>query len=277
MFVSSKIDQLIESLSALKPLLSENNTQNLEEFNKILLENIKTSTDEPFSDENVTSNVNVQLRNNDETKKVGVPQWVDKNFPYDPLKPRNPTTRELSAALAGITPEASYSATLIGDKAYNQTQHTSREIMFGVIGTNTDTRDWQKIMSSPNVLEAARSETNKMYGPVVKIVSDESSAGNIQRQYPILEDRNGKGLIVLTHPAAIVEEKLLNFGATSQSIPDNIASFKDEGKLDSATLEMLTSFDNKQASLHAVVLQNTSEAIANKLSQEIPLGELAKL
>jgi hypothetical protein len=277
MLVSSKIDQLIESLSALKPLLSENNTQNLEEFNKILLENIKTPSFKPDSNDDVTNTATIQLKSSDDTKEVGVPQWVDKNFPYDPLKPRNPTTRELSAALAGITPEDSYSATLIGDKTYNQTQHTSREIMFGVIGTNTDTRDWQKIMSSPNVLEAARSETNKMYGPVVKIVSDENSAGNIQRQYPVLEDRNGKGLIVLTHTAPVVEEKLLNFGATSQSIPDNIASFKDEGKLDGATLEVLKNFDNKQASLDAVVMQSTSEAIANKLSQELPLDVLTKL
>ena len=242
MLVSSKIDQIIESLKALKPILSEDNNQNLKRFNEILSSSIEKVSFADKQPPNVKSIAQSNLTSQIETEPSGIPSWVDKNYPYDPNNPRKPTTREFSAALAGIRPEETYNTELISDETYNMTQDTSREIMFGVIGNNKDTRDWQKIMSSPDVLEAARSETNKMYGPMVNIILEESSAGDVHDQFLALEDRNGKRLINLTHTAAIMTEKLLNFGASSQSIPDNINNLTVGGKVDLGTLEMLKNF-----------------------------------
>jgi len=39
----------------------------------------------------------------------------------------------------------------------------------------------------------------------------------------------------------------------------------------------LKNFDNNPTSIQQVVVQSASEVIANKISQEIPLDELAKL
>lgn len=278
MLVSSKIDQIIESLMALKPILSENNNQNLKKFNEILSNSIEKVS---FSDKqapDVKSIAKSNFTNQIATEPSGIPSWVDKNFPYDPNNPRNPTTREFSAALAGIRPEETYDIGLISDETYNKTQDTSREIMFGVIGNNKDTRDWQKIMSSPDVLEAARSETNKMYGPMVKIISAENSAGDVHEQFLALEDRNGKQLVSLTHTAPIVQEKLLNFGASSKSIPDNINNLAAGGKLDLATLEMLSNFASvPELSFQEKIFEPTTDAISKKIDQGIPLDDLAKL
>ena len=212
------------------------------------------------------------------TDSSRVPRWVDGNFPYDPDNPRPPTTRELSAALAGITPEETYEKNLINDEAYNKIQHTSREIMFGVIGSNTDTRDWQKIMSSNDVLEAARAETNKMYGPVLKIFSEESGSHEKTQKHLGLEDRNGNRLISLTHATPTVHEKLLNFGANSQSIPDNIENLETMAQIDQSTLEMLKNFKTEsELSAQQKIVEATVDAISKKIDQGIPLDEFAKL
>ena len=279
MLISSKIDQLIESLTALKPALSDDNNQNLLKFNEILSNSLEQVI---FEDKQAPIAKNVA--NTDGTNQVeidpsGVPSWVDRNFPYDPNNPRKPTTRELSAALAGITPEETYSSTLIADEAYNKIQHTSREIMFGVIGTNKDSRDWQKIMSSTDVLEAARSETNKMYGPVLKIVSEENTKSDFDGQHLALEDRNGRRLISMTHTAPIIQEKLLNFGADTRSIPDNIDSLAAGGKIDNDTLEMLKNFNKAPAKLSfdQAIMETATDAISRKIDQGIPLDEFSKL
>mgnify|MGYP001205533030 CR=1 FL=1 len=278
MLVSSKIDQIIESLMALKPILSEDNNQNLKKFNEILSNSIEKVSFADKQAPDMKSIAKSNFTNQIETEPSGIPSWVDKNFPYDPNNPRNPTTREFSAALAGIRPEETYDIGLISDETYNKTQDTSREIMFGVIGNNKDTRDWQKIMSSPDVLEAARSETNKMYGPMVKIISEENSAGDVHDQFLALEDRNGKRLISLTHTAPIVQEKLLNFGANSKSIPDNINNLAAGGKLDLATLEMLSNFASvPELSFQEKIFESTTDAISKKIDQGIPLDDLAKL
>ena len=279
MLISSKIDQLIESLTALKPALSEDNNQNLMKFNEILSNSIEQISFEDKHAPIAENLANKDVTNQFKTDSTGVPNWVDKNFPYDPNNPRKPTTRELSAALAGITPEETYEINLIADDAYNKIQHTSREIMFGVIGSNKDTRDWQKIMSAKDVLEAARAETNKMYSPVLKIVSEQNEAPDIENQYLALEDRSGKRLTMLTHTAPIVEEKLLNFGADSDSVPDNIKTLAAGGTIDSATLEMLRNFEKEPAKLsfHETIIETAVDAISKKMSQEIPLDELAKL
>lgn len=278
MLVSSKIDQIIESLTALKPILSEDNNQNLKKFNEILSSSIEKVSFADKQPPNVKSIAQSNLTSQIETEPSGIPSWVDKNYPYDPNNPRKPTTREFSAALAGIRPEETYNTELISDETYNKTQDTSREIMFGVIGKNNDTRDWQTIMSSPDVLEAARSETNKMYGPMVNIISEESSSGDVHDQFLALEDSNGKRLINLTHTAAIVQEKLLNFGASSKSIPDNINNLATGGKVDLATLKMLSNFASvPELSFQEKIVESTTDAISKKIDQGIPLDDLAKL
>ena len=58
---------------------------------------------------------------------------------------------------------------------------------------------------------------------------------------------------------------------TNNQIKQTIEKFNGE------LLAFLQNFDNSPTSIQQVVVQSASEVIANKLSQEIPLDELAKL
>jgi hypothetical protein len=72
-----------------------------------------------------------------------IPDWVDPNYSYDPANPRKPNMREMmNAGLS--TKDAS-------------------EMLYGVVGSNTDTRNWNAIMASDNILSAAQQATGQMY------------------------------------------------------------------------------------------------------------------
>ena len=81
----------------------------------------------------------------------------------------------------------------------------------------------------------------------------------------------------LSNDTTSAEEILLNFGATKESVPTNLEERINPEKFDNDLLAFLKNFDNNPTSIQQVVVQIASEVIANKISQEIPLDELAKL
>ena len=97
-------------------------------------------------------------------KEDGVtPYWVHADYSYDPANPRKPNMRELSEAIGGkalgdMTPEEYKSAT-----------SQSSSLLYGVVGSNQETRNWNDIMNegvdSPGKLvAAAQIATSQMYG-----------------------------------------------------------------------------------------------------------------
>jgi len=106
-----------------------------------------------------------------------VPDWVDPDYSYDPANPRKPNMRELSEAIGGkpledMTPEE-----------YSSVTSQASSMLYGVVGSNTDTRDWNAIMEAgkvstgtpimdtfefeydgDKVLAAAQIATSQMYG-----------------------------------------------------------------------------------------------------------------
>jgi len=93
----------------------------------------------------------------------------------------------------------------------------------------------------------------------------------------VIKDNKGNILRSLNSNIASTEETLLNFGATKNSIPTNLEDRINPEKFDKNMLSFLKNFDNNPTSIQQVVVQNATEVIANKISQEIPLDELAKL
>ncbi|MFL2775149.1 MAG: hypothetical protein ACJZ84_04165 [Paracoccaceae bacterium] len=145
------------------------------------------------------------------------------------------------------------------------------------IGTNEDTRDWLSIMESENILASAQEQTRVMYEPQVDIQSNFNDSGVLTEQLAVIKDNKGNILRSLSSNIASAEETLLNFGTTKNSIPTNIEKRIDPEKFNIKLLTFLKNFDAKPTTLQQVVVQSASEVIANKLSQEIPLDELAKL
>ena len=150
-------------------------------------------------------------------------------------------------------------------------------MLYGVIGSNFDTRDWTSIMSSDDILKAAKDQTAIMYDPNVDILSNFDENNNLTGQTAVIKDKEGNILRSIPENLSLAEETLLNFGATKESIPTNLDERILPEKFDDDLLAFLKSFDNSPTSIEQVVVQSASEVIAKKIAQEIPLDELAKL
>lgn len=58
----------------------------------------------------------------------------------------------------------------------NMSFEDASSILYGVVGSNEDTRDWNKILTSSDVLKTAKEETAKMYNgytaPLEEVVDE---------------------------------------------------------------------------------------------------------
>jgi hypothetical protein len=132
-------------------------------------------------------------------------------------------------------------------------------------------------MNSSDILTEAREQTGAMYEPEVHIQSNFNDDGILTEQIAVIKDNKGNTLRSLPSDITSAEETLINFGATKESIPKNLEERINPGKFDSDLLAFLKNFNNNPISIQQVVIQSASEVIANKISQEIPLDELAEL
>ena len=92
-----------------------------------------------------------------------IPSWVDPNYGYDPANPRKPNMREMMQALGGGKSLEELQAA----GSYDDLAKQSSEALYGVVGSNEDTRDFNQIMQSDNIQEATAQATADMYQPTV--------------------------------------------------------------------------------------------------------------
>jgi hypothetical protein len=267
MQVISKIDHLITELTKLKPMLSDDSPSNEKRFNDLLTASI--ATDPTVHDEKME----VTFSTNAKPVNI-IPNWVDPDYGYDPQNPRKPNMRELMEAMSGKNVEDLYTEP---EETQKKISRQASEMLYGVVGANEDTRDWPSIMNSGDILTEARKQTGAMYKPEVGIQSYFNDGGILTEQIAVIKDNKGNALRSLSNDTISAEDALLNFGATSESIPTNIEEQINPEKFDHGLLAFLKNFDNNPTSIQQVLLQSASEVIANKISQEIPLDELAKL
>jgi len=106
------------------------------------------------------------------TTSNGVPAWVDPDYGYDVNNPRKPNMREMMEALSGRTVEELYADP---DSNWQDISRKASDILYGVVGSNQDTRNFNAIMDAgidPNTgtyngnrIEAAAGvATSQMYG-----------------------------------------------------------------------------------------------------------------
>jgi hypothetical protein len=267
MKIIDKIDHLITKLTELKPALSDNSSSNEGKFNHLLSSSIAKGymiTDEAME---------AALYTNPK-RENGIPSWVDTDYSYDPENPRKPNLRELMEAISGESVEELYAGT---EANWQKISRQASDILYGVVGANEDTRNWLNIMESKDIVTAAREETGAMYEPEVAIKSNFNNDGILTEQIAIIKDNKGNTLRSLSSDVSFTEETLLNFGTTKESIPSNLEEQIDPAKFDNDLLAFLKNFNKNPTSIQQVVVQSASEVIANKISQEIPLDELAKL
>ena len=267
MQIVNKIDHLITKLTELRPVLSDDPASNEEKFNDLLTASLATNQ--------TATNEEIKLALPEKEKlESEIPNWVHPDYSYDPKNPRKPNMRELMEAIAEKDLEDLYAET---DENWQKISHKASDILYGVVGSNDDTRDWVSIMASDNILVEARKQTGVMYRPEVDIQSSFNDDGILTEQFAIIKDSKGNTLRSLSSDITSTEETLRNFGATKESISTNLEEKIDPAKFDDNLLTFLKNFDAKPTTLQQVVVQSASQAISNKLSQTIPLDELDKL
>ena len=266
MQVAKQIDQLIISLKNLKPELSEDKSANSSKFSGLLRQSLDNSV---VNDKN--SKVLDPTPNHQVTSKI--PPWVDPNYGYDPENPRKPNMRELMEALTGKSVEETYE----DGENYDSIRYNASEILYGVVGLNSDTRDWLAIMDSEDILATARSETGIMYGTKVDIESIFDDNGSLRQQIAVLQDKSNNTLRQIPTNISLAEKTLKNFGATQSSIPTNLDDKVVNEKFEQNLLSFLQNYNENPDKLDQVALQTATENISRKLSDEIPTEELEKL
>jgi hypothetical protein len=232
-----------------------------------LKETLEISTTENPCSESIASLV-------EQKKRDLTPYWVDPNYGYDPQNPRKPNMLELMKAISGKSSEELYSS---ADISWDQINQSASQILYGVVGSNKDTRDWSSIMAAENTLAAAQIETGKMYEPKVDIESILNDDGEILDQIAILKDKNENTLQVLPEDISSAEEILRNYGATKASVPDDLDERVISGTFDDSFLNFLQTFDQNPSKLEKLALQTATENISKRLADEIPQHELEKL
>ena len=213
MQVSEKIDQLIKNLQLLKPSLTNNSAENKTKFNSILqssLDNQQLKTDGSI-DEPISENRN---------RNDGVLKAKKDTF-FGDYAGGKPNMRQLIESLSGQSLEA------IEDNSKAKRQEYSKlasELLYGVVGSNLDSRDWPSIMASDDIIGSARRATGVMYQPVIDISNEVDDQNNVVEQFAVVKQQSGKLLRSLNGSATEVEESMINFGASENSIPGNLFS-----------------------------------------------------
>jgi len=178
---------------------------------------------------------------NGQAGATGIPDWVDMDYGYDTANPRKPNMRELMEALSGRSVEEMYADP---SSNWQDISRQASDLLYGVVGSNEDTRDWLSIMSSDDIVGAARKATGAMYEPVIDIASEYSDNGVLLDQVAVLKDKSGSVLRSLSEHIESASETLNNFGATSASVPRDLA-----GKADSKFFsgDFITFLENFQS------------------------------
>ena len=267
MEIINRIDKLIAQLNSLKPELSDDLSGNEKKFSDLLKSSVELSSE--------ISDPSAEIENLQNKKASNVtPDWVDKNHEYNIQNPRKPNMRELMEAISGKSVDELYSEP---EESWRKINNQAADLLYGVVGSNIDTRDWASIMSSENILKSLKEQTGIMYEPTLDILSSFDENNNLTKQTAVIKDKEGNTLRSIPETLPLAEETLRNFGANSNSIPNNLEAKVNPNFFDKNLLTFLKNFDKNSPSIQQVVVQSASEAIASKLSQEIPLDELAKL
>ena len=273
MQISTQIDKLIQALNELKPHLTDNNNENFEKFSSVLEKSLSqpSAISQTIENSVVSTELEVSNTNNQSTN---IPAWVNSDIGYDPENPRKPNMREFMEAISGKTMEDLYAEPF---ENYLKINRQAADMLYGVVGSNLDTRDWSVIMSADNILEAARKETGKMYSPEINIKSEFDNEDKLTNQIAILKDKNGNTLRMLSKNISSAEQTLKNFGVTNASIPANLDSKVVDEKFDKNLLKLLKNFNTETSHINETLIQSTTEAISKKIVDEIPLDEYEKL
>lgn len=169
----------------------------------------------------------LQVKKSDQVDPY-VPSWVDCDYYFDPQNPRKPNMRELMEHLAGKSVEEIYKDPNIDLSALSK---QASDILYGVVGTVEDTRDWGQIMDSNDVVGAALLETALLHEPSIDLEThvetiektDGTKEEVVINQYPVIKSKSGLVLSSnFSNDEAQMQLELNRFGRENIKFNDDI-------------------------------------------------------
>jgi hypothetical protein len=194
------------------------------------------------------------------------PSWVDPAYGYDPLNPRKPNLKEMMNII-----EAEINSGVEEKNYINSSSNLiAAEILYGVVGSGEDTRDWKKIMDSENILSAARQETANLHEPRLEIISEFDANMIVIDQKAAIKNKDDDTLLVLGGAAPQVKEKLFTFGVTNDTIPDNL---EEQIVIETFEQEIITGIQDFKSEILAVEIEPELNTSSYYQSVESPKPE----
>lgn len=260
MLIANKIDQLIENLNNLRPELTESKFANRQKFNDLMQSS--------FQIEEQVSNPS------NETKEILSQQKNEISFLPD-IAPHNsnvktdvskPNMKELMEKLSGRKIEDLYADP---DSDWVNLSIQASEILYGVLGSRADTRNWSQIMASKHIMDEARLETGKMFQPKVEIETLYDNSENIESQSAVIKDKSGVILRQLSNNLYQTEFALLNYGADKSSIPTNLKEKIMVDDFDQNLIEFLTSYKGSPARFANNALRTATDVLSAQIELSV--------
>lgn len=117
---------------------------------------------------------------------------------YESKALHKPNMMQLMLAISGLTAHELYT-----NPKWDEIRSTASELLYGVMGSHPDTRDWSKIMASEDIVSEARSQTFDVIQPRIEFADERV----------ILKNGYNDLLRVYTGEIPLINSSLKNFGA----------------------------------------------------------------
>ena len=181
-----------------------------------------------------------------------------------------PNMRELVEAISGRSVEELYA-----DPSVNWLEISAQgtELLYGVVGSGTDTRNWEKIMNSEDVLKAARLETGLMHNPKIDLISEYDTKEKIIGQIAVIKNNEGTILRSLSGTTKQLETQLANFGANENTVPQDIENLIVVDNFDDDLLHFLKNYSGKTNSSGDLAADIISGIVDNRLAKDTSIED----
>lgn len=138
-----------------------------------------------------------------------IPEWVDENYFYGTKNPRKPHLSELMEHMSGKSIHEIYEEP---ESEWKGLYIQCVDLLYGVVGSSDDTRDWSEIMKSQNVEIAIQKSTGEMYEPELKVENIFDYKNDLVDQKIQVTSKEGNVLRVLSGSIDNILTSMKNFG-----------------------------------------------------------------
>ena len=141
------------------------------------------------------------------------PHW------FNSSEPKAPSSMQLMEIMTGKS-----SSEVFQLPNFKEVNSTANELIYGVIGAK-DLRDWNKILTSGDIVETLRMENAKLLQPQVSIQTTFSNSGDLVASTTIVSDNEGNPLRRIQGTSEGLVETLRNFGITRTTLDKDLNGY----------------------------------------------------